>query len=203
MQPILTVIGFMIIYGVFHSLTAAFGFKDKARQLMGERLYLGTYRLGYSFISILTLLPIMVYVGAHSGKAVWHIEMPYSLGLFIVQIVGGIGLLISIWQIDGMRFLGIRQLFAYLNNDPLPLPPEPLETGGLYRLVRHPLYFFSMVVLWAVPTMTEASLGFILGISLYFIIGSLWEERKLRQVFGDAYREYQTKVPWLIPFIKF
>ena len=203
MQPALTVIGLMLIYGLFHSITAALGFKDWLQKLLGDRLFLGTYRLFYSIISTLTLLPIMAYVGAQPGAMVWKVESPYTFILLFLQAIGALGLLVSILQIDGMRFLGVRQFMAYLNGDSLPLPPEPLQKSGIYALVRHPLYLFSMMVLWPTPIMTEASFGFVLGISLYFILGSIWEERKLRQLFGETYIEYQAEVPWLIPFIKF
>lgn len=203
MQPAFIVIGLMLVYGLFHSITAALGFKNWMRQVLGERLFLGTYRLIYSAISTLMLLPIIAYVGMHPGAIIWEVKMPYALGLLVLQGLGGLGLLISILQIDGMRFLGVRQFFAYLNGDPLPLPPEALQKLGVYALVRHPLYLFSMMALWPVPVMTETSLGFIVGISLYFVLGSLWEERKLRQEFGEIYEQYQAEVPWLIPFTKF
>ena len=203
MQPILNVAGLMLIYGLFHSITAALGFKEWLQSLLGERLFLGIYRLFYSVISTLLLLPIMAYVAANPGNTVWRVDLPYTFILLIIQGLGALGLLISILQIDGMRFLGLRQFFAYLNGDPLPLPAEPLQKLGVYGLVRHPLYLFSMMALWSTPIMTEASFGFVLGISLYFIFGSLWEEHKLRQLFGETYSEYQKEVPWLIPFIKF
>jgi protein-S-isoprenylcysteine O-methyltransferase Ste14 len=36
-------------------------------------------------------------------------------------------------------------------------------------------------------------------ISIYFIIGSILEERKLVSEFGERYREYQQTVSMLIP----
>jgi hypothetical protein len=36
-------------------------------------------------------------------------------------------------------------------------------------------------------------------ITLYFIIGSLLEERKLLAYYGEAYREYRQRVPGLFP----
>jgi protein-S-isoprenylcysteine O-methyltransferase Ste14 len=42
----------------------------------------------------------------------------------------------------------------------------------------------------------------VVGISLYFVLGSLLEERKLHHIFGASYEAYQRQVPWLIPFVK-
>jgi hypothetical protein len=38
-----------------------------------------------------------------------------------------------------------------------------------------------------------------LAITLYFVIGSWFEERKLEVHFGATYREYRKRVPGLIP----
>jgi protein-S-isoprenylcysteine O-methyltransferase Ste14 len=75
--------------------------------------------------------------------------------------------------------------------------------NGLYGVVRHPLYFFSMLVLWFMPVMSAAWLGFCIGSSVYFVLGSLLEERKLRRAFGQDYRNYQRQVAWMIPLVRF
>jgi protein-S-isoprenylcysteine O-methyltransferase Ste14 len=41
-----------------------------------------------------------------------------------------------------------------------------------------------------------------LGATLYFTLGSLLEERRLEVTFGQAYRDYRQRVPWLIPFAR-
>ncbi|CAG0999038.1 partial methanethiol S-methyltransferase, partial [Rhodocyclaceae bacterium] len=38
-----------------------------------------------------------------------------------------------------------------------------------------------------------------LAITLYFVIGSWLEEKKLLALHGDAYRRYREKVPGLVP----
>ncbi|NDJ62680.1 MAG: isoprenylcysteine carboxylmethyltransferase family protein, partial [Chloroflexi bacterium] len=119
-----------------------------------------------------------------------------------VQIVGFAGLMISLLQIDLGQFTGLSQVLAYLNGERLPLPTEPLQTGGVYRLVRHPLYLFSLLLIWPMPIMTEALLAFNLVSTWYFAIGSLLEERRMLALFGDEYAEYRQRVPWLIPFVR-
>jgi protein-S-isoprenylcysteine O-methyltransferase Ste14 len=39
-------------------------------------------------------------------------------------------------------------------------------------------------------------------LTIYIIMGTILEERKLVSEFGDAYVKYQQEVPMLIPFIK-
>jgi protein-S-isoprenylcysteine O-methyltransferase Ste14 len=74
-----------------------------------------------------------------------------------------------------------------------------LVTAGLHRYVRHPLYTTSLIVLYLVSPMTVNRLAFVIGVHLYFFVGSIFEERKLVCEFGEAYRQYQRKVPRLLP----
>lgn len=192
----------LLIFGVFHSLMAAVGFKALMLSLMGERAYLGLYRLLYNIVSVVTFAPVLLWAAVEPGETIWSLDGA-AAGIFMVlQAVGIVGLLISLLQIDGLRFVGLRQAAAYLNGDPLPLLAESLTINGVYRLVRHPLYLFSLLFLWFLPTMSAAALGLAIGATVYFVLGSLLEEQKLKQQFGEAYLEYQQEVPWMIPLLK-
>ena len=171
----LNVILALLIYGVFHSLTAAIGFKALMATVMGERGYLGLYRLFYNTISVITLLPVLVLVAAEPGDTVWSLNGIPALFFRFTQVVGLLGLTVSFLQIDGSRFLGLKQMAVYFSGGKLPLPPEPMVFNGVYAVTRHPLYLFSMLVLWFQPQMNEALFGFNIGATIYFCLGSLVE----------------------------
>jgi protein-S-isoprenylcysteine O-methyltransferase Ste14 len=80
--------------------------------------------------------------------------------------------------------------------------PEKLVVSGLNRYVRHPLYFATLLLLLGYflrqPDRSHAITA-ALGLA-YLLIGTRLEERKLVATFGQAYRDYQQKVPMLIPF---
>jgi protein-S-isoprenylcysteine O-methyltransferase Ste14 len=192
----------VLLYGAFHSLTAATAWKTRVAALVGERAFLGLYRLSYSMLSALTLLPVLAVMAARPGRTVWSASGITADVLLVLRVVAVIGLALALLQIDGLRFLGIKEALAYVRGQRLPLSPERLATRGVYRLVRHPLYLFSAIALWASPVMTEALLGFALGATTYFVVGSILEERKMARVFGLDYLAYQNTVPWLIPFLK-
>ena len=82
------------------------------------------------------------------------------------------------------------------------IPEEPLMIKGVYALVRHPLYLFTLMSLWFNPLMTARRLGLVIGAPLYFALGSVLEAQKMVQQFGEEYRNYQKRVPWMIPFLK-
>ena len=76
---------------------------------------------------------------------------------------------------------------------------EPLATGGLNAFVRHPLYSGLFLVLWA-RVSNDLTLATALWGSLYLVIGSRFEERRLLRVYGEAYARYRAAVPAFVPW---
>lgn len=108
------------------------------------------------------------------------------------QALSALLLLVAVLQTDTLSFVGLRQLFEEEKTG-------QLVTRGLYTVVRHPLYLFSILFLWLSPSLSVNSLVFNIGVTLYFIIGAYFEERKLLRDFGEAYVEYKRKTSFLIP----
>ncbi len=82
----------------------------------------------------------------------------------------------------------------------IALKPTPFAVRGPYRWVRHPLYFFSLLLIWSGPDLTVDRLFFNVLWTAWIYIGTLWEEKDLRAEFGEKYRQYQRKVPMLVPW---
>lgn len=193
----------MLIYGLVHSLLASKEAKGLFKRQVGERTFEGFYRLFFNAFAVVSFLPVAALVILAESGTVWQLDPAWEPVLLVIQAIGLLGLLISIAQIDVMRFAGIKQALAYFRGDDLPLPPEPLTTRGMYGVVRHPLYLFSLLVIWPVTSMTDTYFGFVIGATIYFLIGSIYEERRMLEAFGDTYRAYRARVPWLIPFVPF
>ena len=192
----------MFIFSVPHSILARLPIKSWFSKRMGERAYEGFYRIGYSVVSVITFLPVMAVLVLSPGQSIWNLSGAVAIVFRLMQLAGLIGMSISLLQIELGRFAGLVQLRAYVNGDPLPLPDEPLKTDGVYALVRHPLYFFSLLLLWFTPQMISTSLIFVITVTIYFLVGSLFEERTMVKLFGETYIQYQKQVPWMIPFLK-
>lgn len=75
-------------------------------------------------------------------------------------------------------------------------PPRhvPLETGGLYGVVRHPLYFAWALLVFAAPDMTATRFTFAAISTLYLALAIPLEERALLETFGPAYEDYRRRV---------
>jgi protein-S-isoprenylcysteine O-methyltransferase Ste14 len=187
----------MAAWGAFHSLTASFIAKAHASALLGPPVANRLYRFGYNVVSVVTFLPVMALVGLLPDQPLY--QFPAWLTLFTapIQLLSALAALLALWQVDLFHFLGLRQI---VEGEAESKTPPKLYTGGAYGWVRHPLYFFSLVILWLTPIMTLNILAFNLGATAYFYIGSIFEERKLVAEFGDEYREHQRKVPRLFPW---
>jgi protein-S-isoprenylcysteine O-methyltransferase Ste14 len=96
-----------------------------------------------------------------------------------------------------MDFIGLSRLTGK-SRDGKP----KLTERGLYGLVRHPMYLFSLLVMWLSPTMTVNRITLYSLISLYFFVGTFHEEILLEEEFGQDYADYRRRVPRMIPFFR-
>ena len=189
-----------IIWAVLHSITADQRVKIWVKQRIGERPYQGLYRLFYNGFAVITFVPVLWVTAVYlPNRTLWYISAPWSFAANFVQLIGLIGLGISLFQTDFWDFVGIRQAIRYLRGEKeINLPPH-LVTNGMYAFVRHPLYFFSLLIIWFTPTMTIQTVIFNIFVTMYLWAGSRVEERRLAEFFGPTYGTYRKNVPGLIP----
>ena len=124
-----------------------------------------------------------------------------------VSIEASTGLLL--WFGYGIFILGaVIALIAAVNLGknltPLPRPKENAELiqNGLYRLVRHPIYFGVIVLSigWGLIQQSTLIWLYVIVIAIFFDIKSRKEERWLTERFS-TYADYQGRVRKLIPWI--
>jgi protein-S-isoprenylcysteine O-methyltransferase Ste14 len=181
-------------WGFVHSLTASLWFKDILRRWLGDG-FMRFYRLAYNIFSVVSIVPILYLMVTLPDQGFYRIPGPWNIFMQIGQGLAAVLLLISLLQTDVLSFMGLRQLFDEVKSG-------KLVTGGFYRLVRHPLYFFGLLVLWLSPSVSLNSFVLYLAFTGYFLVGMFFEERKLRREFGREYAEYQAVTPMLIPGLK-
>lgn len=139
------------------------------------------------------MLFLYVMAAYRSSAVLYFVPGVGSLLMYLAQlIVAGI-LVHCLCQTGAADFLGLRQL-----RNPAPRQPF-LFTGGYYRIVRHPLYFFTLLFMVLNPVMTVQWLLLTACSLIYFTIGALIEEKRLLLQFDDRYRRYQQTTPFMIP----
>ncbi|MEN8240450.1 MAG: NnrU family protein [Chloroflexota bacterium] len=180
-------------YGIVHSLMASLGFKDFLITILGrsaERYY----RLFYSIFSTITLLPLLALTAMIPDSHLYTIPQPWSSITLGIQVIAAGLLVYSLFQTGAFQFVGLTQAFGLASE-------ETLNTQGLYRLMRHPLYAFSLLFLWLTPSMSRNTLLLYAAFTAYMIIGALFEERRLEKIFGEAYTSYRSRTAFFIPYL--
>lgn len=178
-----------LVFAAVHSLFAA----TRVREAIG-RLCHGEprgYRLAYNLLSFTLFGWVMAAFGA--SPVLYFAPGAWSLVMYLAQLVCGVILLDCVRRTGAGDFLGIRQLRRGPGGRP------QLVTSGYYAIVRHPLYLFSTAFLLLNPVMTAQWLLLTILSLPYFVIGAPIEERRLLEEFGDQYRQYRRRVPFIIP----
>lgn len=142
----------------------------------------------------MTLLPVLILPVVLVDKVLYRIPAPWSWLTIIIQAAALVLLVVGVSQTGAMSFLGFRQLLTGTDE-----PASRLVVDGLYRYVRHPLYFAGLVIIWLMPVMSCNLLALNIGLTLYILIGAFFEERKMLQDFGETYADYRRRTPMLIP----
>jgi len=182
-----------LLFFLQHSLMTRTTIKKIIQKIVPELYYAAVYSIvsGITLTaSILLWQKIPVTLASADGVMTWMIRAIYFAGLAgVVQVI------ISLKGIDS---LGVKKIRHHLSGT--KQKPVPLAIGGLYRWVRHPIYFCSIVMIWAHPVLTVDKFLYDVIWTIWMVIGTMLEERDLLVEFGDSYRAYREKAPMLIPY---
>ena len=195
LPPFALVVGW-VIWCTLHSVLISPGITRYSRRMMGRGFRF--YRFGYVLFSLVTLIPL-IYISKHVHQTIvftwegYYRMIPLS-GIIVAVflfIVGG-------KQYDWAEFLGLRQMQTGLVQHTLS-PGNELATSGILGVIRHPWYAACFPLFWA-QDLSSLSIQINTVLTVYVIIGTLLEERKLVAEFGDHYRDYQRRVSMFFPW---
>ncbi|MEW7984371.1 MAG: methyltransferase family protein [Candidatus Thiodiazotropha sp.] len=182
-----------LIYFLSHSLLASLWMKRVFAQ------YLPTaapwYRLLFNLVALLLLAPPLYMLWSYRSDPLWQWQGAMAWLAYGLMIISLAGFIWSMRYYDGREFLGIRQLQRQ-QQDVNDL--ERLHISPLHRFVRHPWYSLGLILIWA-QEMDPARLVSAIAVTCYLALGSRLEENKLLVYHGETYRNYQKRVPGLIP----
>ncbi|MCP3857184.1 MAG: DUF1295 domain-containing protein [Actinomycetia bacterium] len=119
------------------------------------------------------------------------------------SVPAGLDAAARVLQLVGVVFLvvGALNLGSSITPLPLPVPHGELETGGLYRLVRHPLYGGLMMLGVGSAVGSGNWLAVVVAVLLIAVLmaKARWEESHLRARYS-AYGDYASRTPRFVPF---
>jgi protein-S-isoprenylcysteine O-methyltransferase Ste14 len=196
---VLIIVFLFLLFGVSHTILASNKLKENLVNVIGDKI--AFYRLFYN-ISSLIILVALYEIAPKPNLIIYDLQYPLDIIVFALQVISIIGFFWASKGIGIMEFLGINQIFRYFdksyNTNDLD-EKTFLKLNGAYKYSRHPIYLFSILFLGLRPTMDLFYLVMFISITLYFYIGSFYEEKKLVEKYGVEYKKYQKKVPRIFP----
>lgn len=176
----------LVFYYFVHSLLAT----PAVKKFFISRLSFKNYRLFYSLTSVVLLaIPVNYYFNSPS-KIYLNTGIAGRLAFLTLALLSYRVFVLSFRRVRLSEFLGFQ-----------PTENNSLIVTGIYRHLRHPLYFATIALLAglfiAIPS--DKNLILLTVTTLYVIVGALLEEGRLIQEFGDKYVAYRSQTPMLLP----
>lgn len=166
------------------------------------------YRLLYNGFSLITLIPLIIITRMAEGQVIFKWEgygVPVRAFMLVVAFLLFKG---GAQKYDLRYFLGVKQLQTGTDHL-LMSDKEAFVESGVLGVTRHPWYLGSLCFIWSM--LAEYPLPVFLAVcimSIYLVVGSLLEERKILAQYGDEYRCYRQRVSmffpwqWLVRFLR-
>jgi hypothetical protein len=212
-KSIIKIAAATVLFAGIHSLLASKAAKEKTTELFGERARNGLYRPLYNGLAIVTFGALTLYGLKLPNRELYRARGPLAWLMHSVQFFFLLYLLYGAKEIGFLRFAGMPNLAALLTGQPLiPIEPEgqgpilknskQMKITGPFRLSRHPLNFGMMPIIWLMPRMTVNLVVFNVITTLYLIVGSVHEEKRFVETYGQAYVDYQkSEINFFVPSI--
>ena len=144
------------------------------------------------------VLIVLVLFWQHSEQALVSLQGAsrwIAHGVFFTSLAG---MAWGMYALHSFDAFGNQKILARIRT--AHVQDTPLAIQGPYRWVRHPLYFFTLMMIWSCPDLTLDRLLFNVLFTVWIVIGTLLEERDLLADFQETYHDYQHRVPMLIPW---
>jgi protein-S-isoprenylcysteine O-methyltransferase Ste14 len=196
-------------FGVVHSLLAGEPAKGTFRRRFGDRAFNGFYRIGFNLLALLSFAGLVGRFRGLSGRTLYEVPRPWSILLRFLQMCAVVMALDANIRIGLGRMLGVQGAWEWVRGE-TPIVQNPAQgpqltdnrsfrTGGSFRLTRHPNNLVPVILFWANPRMTLRFLVFTAGSTIYLVVGSVHEERRLTNVYGRRYSRYRRGTPFFLP----
>ncbi len=192
LSAVLVDVALVALFGLQHSIMARPAFKRVWTQIVPRHLERST------FVWLADLMVVlMIRLWQPIDGDLWNVSGPGAAVLYAVSLLGWMMVPVVSFLTDHFELFGLRQVFDYALGRETAKPE--FKERALYKKVRHPMMLAFLVAFWATPHMTWGHLLFAGLMSSFILIGIHFEERDLARSHGQAYRDYQARVPKLLP----
>ena len=147
------------------------------------------------FYCVVTCVALLTTIAAWqpSDGVVW--AWPAALGPWVTAaFIGCWVLLLYSLHLTGLGYqTGFTPWWQWVRG--LPQGRREFQPRGAYCILRHPVYLSFLGLVWFTPVVTLDRSVLIVIWTAYIFIGSVLKDRRLAFFLGDAYRDYQARVP--------
>ena len=180
-------------FALHHSVLA----RERPKALLQRLIPPALIRSAYMWIASLLLGATILFWRTVGGELYDHTGAAAAVHAGIELV--GLGLIARATSaINALELAGIRQAATR------PDSSGPLQTTGLYRWVRHPLYLGWLLAVWGHAHMTGDRTLFA-GITTSYLAAAIpFEERSLVDAFGNAYAITSARFAggWCLTYIE-
>jgi protein-S-isoprenylcysteine O-methyltransferase Ste14 len=183
--------------------------KTRSSGAFGERAFNGVYRLFFNVFALFSFAVLVRGFRGLSGRTLYDVPRPWSILLRGLQVAGALMALDANVRIGIGRMLGVQGLWEMVRGEkPVVQNPAqgpqltddlPFRTGGSFRLTRHPNNLVPAILFWANPRMTLRFLVFTAVATVYLVLGSVHEEARLEDAYGQRYSRYRRGKAFFLP----
>lgn len=194
MEPFILAV-LWILWCVVHSGMISMTATAYLKRRLGRHFRL--YRLFFNLVSVVTLIPVIAYERSLPGPILFRWE-GFLIVIQVILLISAVLLFLAgAKHYDLLQFAGLRQIKTGSTHNVLTETGE-LDTTGIQQITRHPWYLGALLFIWTRDVNTTVLVTNII-LTLYLIVGTILEERKLLTEYGEDYRRYQKRVSMLIP----
>lgn len=154
---------------------------DPTEQVVGKGM-------AVAFLAVALWAPA-VALGSPQALGIWRVPTPVILAGWAAMAGGLLIMVVAQAQMGASWRIGIDEA------------PTPLVTGGLFRLVRNPIFSSMLLTVFALVLATPSAwtvCGAIYATTLISLQTRL-EERHLVRLHGEQYRQYAARVGRFLP----
>lgn len=190
LAPLVADVLLFTLFAAHHSLFARPWFKRRLVQLVPRDLERSF------FVWVASLLLVLVCAAWQPLPGTLYRQRGWLVLVHLLVVAAGVALTaLGARLLQPLDLAGIDQA----RHTPRTASAS-LVTSFPYSLVRHPIYFGWVLMVFGVPHMTVSRLVMACLSTAYLAVAVPWEERLLVREFGVAYEDYARRVRWrMIP----
>jgi len=198
-------------FAVVHSFLATRSAKHTAARVFGERRRNAFYRAFYNGQSLVTFALLGLYARSLPDRTLYEVRGPARWLMQGSRLAACALAVHTARQVGALRMMGVTEVREFLqgaeNVHPEPEAQGPalasdgqMKITGAFRNTRHPMNFAPLPILLLKPKMTVRLAAFAGASAVYFLLGSLHEESRLAEAYGDTYQDYRySNVSFYLP----